>query len=76
MGWYFMTLLALGALVGVLISLARQNGNKAAKLEALKAELKKQAREYKRAQQITDNVYSLSVDDTKRRLHKIANQQR
>ena len=64
------------ATFGVALFLASKEGSKAARLEALKAELKKQAEEQQRAQQITDHVYSLSADDTRKRLHEIANQQR
>lgn len=53
--------------------LASKNGSKAAQLESLKAELKKQAEEQKRAKQVTDTVYSLSADDARKRLHEVAN---
>ncbi len=68
MGWHFIALFALGALFVAVIALASKNGSKAAQLEALKAELKKQAREQEHAQQITDNVYARSATDARRRL--------
>lgn len=57
----------------VALFLAHKNGSKAAQLESLKAELKKQAKEQERAKQVTDTVYSLSIDDARKRLHEVAN---
>ena len=76
MFWHFITLLGVGSLLGAVIYLAGKNGSKSAQLEALKAELKKQAKEQAHAQKITDNVYSLSADDARRRLHDVAGKQR
>ena len=56
--------------------LASKNGSKSAQLEALKAEIRKNAEEQRRAQEIKDRVYSLSPDDARRRLHDVANKQR
>ena len=64
-----------GGLLGVALWLAAKNGSKAAQLEALKSELKKQAEEQRRAEQITTNVHALSRDDARRRLHDVARQQ-
>ena len=76
MEWYFFTVFALGSLFVIVIFLASKNGSKAAQLEVLKAELKKQVKEQERAQKITDTVYSLSDADARRRLHNVAHQQR
>ncbi|MBP5404109.1 MAG: hypothetical protein J6Y17_03355 [Elusimicrobiaceae bacterium] len=62
----------LGILLFVVVLLASKNGSKAARLEALKTELKKQEKEQMHAKQIRDKVYHLSTDDAKRRLHQIA----
>lgn len=74
--WYFFTVFTLGSLFVIAICLATKNGSKAAQLEALKAELKKQAEEQARAQKITDTVYSLSAADARRRLHDVARRKR
>jgi hypothetical protein len=73
--WHLVAVLCGGGIVGIALWLAAKNGSKSAQLEALKAEIKKQAEEQRRAQQITDNVYALSADDARRRLHEIANKQ-
>ena len=74
MFWHLVTVLCGGGIVGIALWLASKNGSKSAQLEALKAELKKRAEEQRRAQQITDRVYTLSMDDIRRRLHEVANQ--
>ncbi len=74
--WQWIAVLCGGGLLGVALWLASKNGSKAAQLEALKTELKKQAEEQQRAQKIMDNVYALSGDDAKRRLRNVARQQR
>ena len=63
------------ALFAVALLLAGKNGSKAAQLEALKAELKKIAREQEKAHEISNNVSSLTADDARRRLHDVANKQ-
>lgn len=72
----FIAILCGGGLLGLALILASKNGSKSAQLEALKAELKKQAEEQARAQRIIDNVNYLSADDARRRLHNVANKQR
>lgn len=57
----------------VALYLSRKEGSKAAQLEALKAELKKQAEEQVRANRITDRVSSLSNEEARRKLNEIAN---
>ncbi len=74
--WQFVAILCGGGLVGVALWLASKNGSKSAQLEALKAEIRKNAEEQRRAQEIKDRVYSLSPDDARRRLHDVANKQR
>ena len=76
MFWHLVAILCGGGLVGVALWLASKNGSKSAQLEALKAELRKQSEEQRRAREITDNVYSLPADDARRRLHEVANKQR
>ena len=73
---YILGIFGLGALLSAVVLLASKNGSKAAQLEALKAELRKQAEEQARAQRITDNVYALSADDARKRLHDVASKQR
>lgn len=73
---YFLCVFGLGSLLTVIIFLSSKNGSKAAQLEALKAEIKKQAEEQARAERITNNVGSLSPDDARRRLHDVASKQR
>ena len=74
--WQFVAILCGGGLVGVALWLASKNGSKSAQLEALKAEIRKNAEEQRREQEIKDRVYSLSADDARRRLHDVANKQR
>lgn len=62
--------------MAVCLWLASKNGSKAAQLEALKAEIKKNAEEQKRAQKITDTVYAMSADDARRRLCEFQSKQR
>ena len=64
------------ATFGVALFLSRKEGSKAAQLEALKAELKKQAEEQRRAQKIIDNVRNFDEHTVRQRLHEIANHQR
>lgn len=74
--WQLAGILCGGGLLAVCLWLASKNGSKAAQLDALKAEIKKNAEEQKRATEITDNVYAMSANDARRRLHEVANQQR
>lgn len=61
--------------LGVALYLARKEGSKAAQLEALKAELRKQAREQERAKEINNSVASMDEHAVRQRLHEIANKQ-
>ena len=73
MFWYFLCVFGLGSLLTVIIFLSSKNGSKAAQLEALKAELKKQAEEQARSNRITDRVSTLSNEEARRKLNEIAN---
>lgn len=72
---YFLCVFGLGSLLTVVIFLASKNGSKAAQLEALKAELKKQAEEQARANRINNFANGLSGDDARKLLHDVANEQ-
>ena len=73
--WYFIYIFALGSLFTLVVTLASKNGSKAAQLEALKAELRKQAEEQARANRINQNVANFSDSDITNKLHQIANEQ-
>lgn len=73
MFWYFLCVFGLGSLLTVIIFLSSKNGSKAAQLEALKAEIKKQAEEQARANRINQNVANFSDSDIRNKLHGIAN---
>lgn len=61
--------------LGVALYFARKEGSKAAQLEALKAELRKQAREQERAKEINNSVAYMDERTVRQRLHEIANKQ-
>lgn len=75
MAWYILGIFGLGALLSVVILLASKNGSKSAKLEALKAEIRKQAEEQARANRINNFANGLSGDDARKLLHDVANEQ-
>lgn len=60
----------------VALFLSRKEGGKAAQLEALKKEIKKNAEEQERAKKITDNVNSFDEHTVRNKLHEIANKQK
>ena len=68
----------IGAIVGLIllwvftVQLARKEGSKAAQLEAIKAELKKQLEEREREARITNSVNNLTDDDVRERLQDIS----
>ena len=62
-------------LIGLAIVLARREGRKAEKLEALKRELKRQEEEKERAEKITSTVISMDEHTVRNKLHEIANKQ-
>lgn len=74
--WQIIALLGGCGVFGVALWLASENGSKAAQLESLKAEIKKQAEEEKRAQKIADTVVTMDEPAVRQRLHKIANRER
>lgn len=65
-----------GSLLAVCLWLASKNGSKAAQLEALKAEIKKQQEEQARVQKIRDRVSAMDVPSVRERLYKIASKPR
>lgn len=71
-------ILTCGFLVSFVVALflARKCGSKAAKLEALKAELRREEKEQERAKKITDTVYNRPADDARKRLRQLAGKQR
>ena len=65
--WTYITALIFGLiLLGVLMFLARRDGTKSARLEALKREIK----ERQRAQTINDNVRRMSIDSVRNKLQQ------
>lgn len=75
MAWYILGIFGLGALLSAVILLASKNGSKSAQLEALKAEIRKQAEEQARANRINNFANGLSGDDARKLLHDVANEQ-
>lgn len=63
-------------LFGLTIWLARKEGSKEAQLQAALAQQRKEEQEQQRVQKITNSVNSMPIDDARRRLHDLANQQR
>lgn len=65
--WTYITALIFGLiLLGVLMFLARRDGTKSARLDALKREIK----ERQRAQTINDNVRRMSIDSVRNKLQQ------
>ena len=65
--WTYITALICGLiLLGVLMFLARRDGTKSARLEALKREIKVR----QRAQTINDNVRRMSIDSVRDKLQQ------
>ena len=75
MSWYFIVIFSLGSLLSAVVLLATKNGSKAAQLEALKLELKKQAKEQAHAQKIRNRVSVMDEHTVRQRLHQLANKQ-
>ena len=69
----------IGAILGCVclfvftVRFATKYGSKQAQLENLKAEIRRQAQEQARANEIIDNVPSVDERTVRQRLHKIAN---
>lgn len=72
--WQLLVILSGCGLFGVALLLASKNGSKAAQLEALKAELKKQAEEQAHVNKIMDNVRNMPNDDVRDRLRTISDE--
>lgn len=68
---YLLVIIAFGGLMSVVVYLASKNGSKSAQLEALKAEIRKNAEEQRRANEIADRVRNMSDDDVYSRLHNL-----
>ena len=71
--WQIVAIMGGCGLLGVALLLASKNGSKAAQLEALKAQIKKQMEEQARANKITDSVRNMDEHTVRSRLHEIAN---
>lgn len=76
MMWQLVAIVGTSSLLGMALWLASKNGSKAAQLEALKMELKKQAEEQERAQRIRERVNYMDEYVVRQRLHEIANRER
>ena len=74
-GIYFVMVLAFGVCLSAVVLLSCKHGSKSAQLEALKAELRKQAREQERAREIANRVRIMDEHSVRQRLHEIANKQ-
>ena len=72
---YFIIILFFWVVLSAVIILASKNGSKAAQLEALKAEIKKEREAQERANRINNFTANLSADDARRMLHDVANEQ-
>ena len=72
---YLIAIIVCGSVIGTALVLASKNGSKQAQLEALKAELRKQAEEQARVARINNSVANMSDSDVRNSLHKIATQQ-
>lgn len=70
--WQILVIMGGCGVFGIALWLASKNGSKAAQLEALKSEIKKQAEERARAQKILNNVSNMSSDDIRKRLQDIS----
>ncbi len=63
---------ALGLVLWAVIALAKNSGRNAARLEALKQEAERTAKEQERANAIHDSVDNLLIDDVRKRLQNVA----
>ncbi|WP_428074473.1 hypothetical protein [Candidatus Avelusimicrobium aviculae] len=63
---------ALGLVLWAVIALAKNSGRNAARLEALKQEAERTAKEQERANAIHDSVDNLLIDDVRERLQNVA----
>lgn len=72
---YLLAIVAFGGLMSVVVYLASKNGSKSAQLEALKAEIRKNAEEQRRANEAIDRVRNMSESDIRNRLSNIHSKQ-
>ena len=68
---YLLAIVAFGGLISVVVYLASKNGSKSAQLEALKAEIRKNAEEQRRANEAVDKVRNMSDADIHSRLSNL-----
>lgn len=73
--WQLIAILCGGGLFSLALVLASKNGSKAAQLEALKAELKKQAEAQAREARINNSIAGMSDERITGLLHEIATKQ-
>jgi cell division protein FtsB len=72
----FLAIFGFGLLLTVIVALASKNGSKAAQLEALKAEIRKQAYEKEKLRKISKDVSNFDEYTIRQRLHEVSNKQR
>ena len=72
---YLLAIVAFGSLMSVVVYLASKNGSKSAQLEALKAEIRKNAEEQRRANEAIDRVRNMSDADVRNRLSNLQGKQ-
>lgn len=75
MAWQIAAILGGSGLLAIALLLASKNGSKSAQLEVLKQELKKQADDQRRANEIMDSVSNMDEHAVRNKLHQIANSQ-
>lgn len=68
---YLLVIIAFGGLMNVVVYLASKNGSKSAQLEALKAEIRKDAEEQRRANEANDRVRNMSDASVRNRLSNL-----
>ena len=71
MSQYLVAIFIFSSIFGIAIMLASKHGKKTAQLEALKAEIEKNAEEQRRANEAINRVRNMSDDDVSKRLHNI-----
>lgn len=69
----FLAIFGFGLLLTVIVALASKNGSKAAQLEALNAEIRKQAYEEEKLRKISKDVSNFDECTIRQRMHEISN---
>jgi len=69
---YFIAIIVCGSVIGTALILASRNGSKQAQLEALKAELRKQAEEQAREARINNSICNMSDSAVRERLSNLS----